>query len=292
MKRVPAAVAYFVGGLLPQIAVAATGLRAQHARADRAEQRAAALQAEVDRLAHAARTAQLEKDEFLATLSHELRTPLNAMLGWIQLLRLHIQDPVEQAHALDVLERNARAQVQIVADLLDLSRIVTGKMSVASTMVDLEDIVRETVEMALPGATARRIGIEVTGRGPTCVMGDRQRLQQVFSNILGNAVKFTPAGGRIAVRLTADDATAEVQVTDTGIGISEEVLPRVFERFQQGDSGLTRAFGGLGLGLAIVQTLVTLHRGTVEAASPGPNLGATLTVRLPLAPAGARVAAG
>ena len=290
MKRLPSGLGYLLGAIVPPLAIAAAGARAYQLRAVRAQQRLAILQAEVDRLGSAWRDAQREKDEFLATLSHELRTPLNAMLGWIQLLRLHIKDSAEREHALEVLERNARSQVRIVGDLLDMSRIVTGKLDLALERVHLDDIVRDVVDSLTPTAAAKGVDVDVDITPRLAVIGDRGRLRQIVSNLLSNAIKFTPPSGRIAVRLRSTGSAAEIQVTDTGIGISPVVLGRVFEPFQQGDSSLTRAFGGLGLGLAIVKTLVELHGGTVEAASDGSHLGATFTVRLPLASAGAQLA--
>ena len=222
------------------------------------------------------------KEEFLATLSHELRTPLNAMLGWLQLLRLHIEDPVERAHALDVLERNAHAQLHIVADLLDVSRIVTGKMQLSFERVDVAGIVEHACEVLRPMATTKQVLLRTKTepiRG--IVYGDRNRLQQVIWNLVNNAIKFTPPHGTVtaAVRMTARHV--EIAVTDTGIGIAPEVLPYIFDRFRQGDSSLTRAYGGLGLGLAIVRHLVELHGGSVTASSRGIDTGATFTVTLP-----------
>jgi signal transduction histidine kinase len=290
VKRLGSGLAYFLGTIMPPLALAAAGARAYQLGAMRAQHRLAVLQAEVDRLTSAWREAQREKDEFLATLSHELRTPLNAMLGWIQLLRLHIKDSAEREHALEVLERNARSQVRIVGDLLDMSRIVTGKLDLALEPVHLDDVVRDVVDTLAPVAAANGVDLDVDVTPRLAVIGDRGRLHQIVSNLLSNAIKFTPPSGRVAVRLRSAGSVAEIQVADTGVGISPAVLGRVFEPFQQGDSSLTRAFGGLGLGLAIVKTLVELHGGTVEAASEGCHLGATFTVRLPLARAGAQLA--
>jgi signal transduction histidine kinase len=241
------------------------------------------LEAEVARLTGAAQRATCAKDDFLATLSHELRTPLNAMLGWIQLLRLHIHEPAERAHALDVLERNVRTQAQIVADLLDVSRIITGNMRVGRRRVNLERIIRRGTEPAVTAARSKDVKLSIDIEPVNgIVYGDAARLQQIVWNLVSNGVKFTPAGGRVDVRLRTDQAHAEISVSDTGMGIAPDVLPFVFERFRQADSSLTRAFGGLGLGLAIVRHLVELHGGTVHASSDGPGRGSTFSVRLPI----------
>jgi signal transduction histidine kinase len=248
-----------------------------------ATRRITELEAEVARLSGAAQQATCAKDDFLATLSHELRTPLNAMLGWIQLLRLHIQEPAERMHALDVLERNIRIQTQIVADLLDVSRIITGKLRVGRRRVNLERIIRRGSEPLTAAALAKDVKLAIAIEPVDgIVYGDAPRLQQVVWNLVSNAVKFTPAGGRVEVRLRSRDAHAELSVTDTGLGIPPDALPFVFERFRQADGSLTRAFGGLGLGLAIVRHLVELHGGSVHAASGGHGEGATFTVRLPI----------
>jgi signal transduction histidine kinase len=293
MKRLPPVLACFLRAL-PQLALVAAAVCARQSahgslRVENAQlkARADALQADVERLSRSAATADREKDEFLATLSHELRTPLNAILGWIQLLRLHLKHPAQQQqHALDVLERNAGIQARTVADLLDMSRIVTGKMHLTMKSVSLETVVHEATEALRPAAAAKEVALHVDACGPLAIVGDRARLRQIVSNLLGNAVKFTPAGGHIDVRLRLEAPNALLQVEDTGIGIAADALPRLFTRFQQANGGLTRPFGGLGLGLAIVRTLVELHGGTIEAASRGRDRGATFTVRLPLARAG------
>ena len=223
------------------------------------------------------------KDEFLATLSHELRTPLNAILGWSQILRTGGGDPEDVAEAVDVIERNARAQTQIIEDLLDMSRIISGKIRLDVQEVDLEAVVRAAIETVRPAAEAK--GIRVLPvldplTGP--VSGDPNRLQQVFWNLLSNAVKFSPKGGRVQVRLKRVDSHLEVDVIDTGEGIEPQFLPFVFDRFRQADASTTRAHGGLGLGLAIVKQLVELHGGTVRAKSGGKGQGTTFAVSLPL----------
>lgn len=222
------------------------------------------------------------KDEFLATLSHELRTPLNAILGWAQVLRVGQNDPTQVPQALSTIERNARRQAQLIDDLLDLSRIAAGKLRLELVPVDLTVVIAAAVETVRLAADVKSIGIGLNlEAGPGAVMGDSDRLQQVFANLLANAVKFTPNGGRVEVRLERAGSRVRVTVSDTGEGIGPDLLPVIFERFRQVDSSMTRAHGGLGLGLAIVRHLVELHGGAVEAASPGLGQGATFTVTLP-----------
>jgi signal transduction histidine kinase/CheY-like chemotaxis protein len=226
------------------------------------------------------------KDEFLATLSHELRTPLNAVLGWVQLLRMK-KDEESLRAGLDTIERNARLQAQLIDDLLDMSRIVSGKLRLQSEMVDPAAIVQAAIATVQPTAFSKGVEIatrlEATGAR---VAGDPARLEQIMWNVLTNAVKFTAAGGRIDVRLRADKGSIEVTVADTGTGIDAAFLPYVFERFRQADASTTRRHGGLGLGLAIVRQLTELHGGSVHAYSDGPGRGAVFTVRLPLADSG------
>jgi len=230
-----------------------------------------------------AEAANRVKDEFLATLSHELRTPLNAMLGWVQLLRTRKLSPATTARALETIERNARSQAQLVEDLLDISRVIRGKFYLNLRPCALVPVLEAVVETVLPAAQSKGIALELVFRSSIgAVMGDPDRLQQVVWNLLANAIKFTPRGGRVEVRLQEGEAWAQIQVSDTGEGISAEFLPYVFERFLQADSTSTRSYGGLGLGLAIVRYLVELHGGTVQAASPGEGQGATFTVYLPL----------
>jgi PAS domain S-box-containing protein len=225
------------------------------------------------------------RDEFLTVASHELRTPLTSMLGWIQLLRSRGLSPEKQERALETVERNARAQAQLIEDLLDVSRIVTGKLRLEVVSFGLEDTVRQAVQSVLPAAEAKGLQVHMLldgSLGP--VLGDPHRLQQVVWNLLSNAVKFTPKGGRIHVTLRRVGSSAELVVRDTGKGIEPSFLPFVFERFRQEDSSTTRAHGGLGLGLSIVRYLVELHGGTVEVFSEGEGQGATFTVRLPISP--------
>jgi signal transduction histidine kinase len=205
------------------------------------------------------------------------------MLGWVQLLRLHADDESTRSHALDIVERNARSQAQIVEDLLDLSRIITGRMHLTFSRVDLVAIVRSSCSALSSTAAAKQVELRVElDQLDAHVQGDTVRLQQIVWNLVSNAVKFTSAGGRVTVRLRADRDCAEISVTDTGVGIKPDVLPYVFHRFTQGDSSVTRSFGGLGLGLAIVRHLVELHGGSVEASSAGHNRGASFVVHLPI----------
>lgn len=230
------------------------------------------------------RRANQMKDEFLATLSHELRTPLNAVLGWAHMLRTGTLRPDVAERALESLERNARAQAQLVEDLLDVSRIVSGKLQIKNERVDLSAVIAAAVETVRPAADARRVTLQVTADPDRsiAVQGDSDRLRQVVWNLLSNAVKFTPAEGLVSVTLTHLDGQAEVIVRDTGEGIGPEFLPFVFERFRQADGTTTRKHAGLGLGLAIVRHLTEAHGGTVTAHSHGPKAGATFTLSLPL----------
>ncbi|HTK28422.1 MAG TPA: ATP-binding protein [Vicinamibacterales bacterium] len=229
-----------------------------------------------------AESASRLKDEFLATLSHELRTPLNAILGWSSMVAHPRADEARIRHAVRAIERNARTQARLVDDLLDVSGIINGRMRLNVVEVSLPPVVDAAIDAVRPAAEAK--GIELVKRieGPLrLVSGDSHRLQQVVWNLLSNAVRFTPDGGRIELRLRSVKDRAEIQVTDTGTGIDAEFLPHVFERFRQADSSLTRRHGGLGLGLAIVRHLVELHGGTVAVESEGEGRGATFTVLLP-----------
>lgn len=225
------------------------------------------------------------KDEFLATVSHELRTPLSAILGWSAMLNLGDIDKETTANALNVIERNARSQAAIIDDILDVSRIITGKLNLDSRTVDIAPIIHTAIDTLHPAATAREIKLSVTVEPSTrFVTGDPDRLQQIVWNLVSNAIKFTPKGGRVSVRLSHVDSHLEFKVSDTGIGISKHFLPHVFERFRQADSSTTRTHGGLGLGLAIVRHLVELHGGSVLAESEGTGQGAVFTVILPTSP--------
>ena len=222
------------------------------------------------------------KDEFLATLSHELRTPLNAILGYARMIRGGIVTPENRARAIAAVERNAVSLAQIVEDILDVSRIVSGKLRLNVEPIDLADVVSHAIEAVKPAADAKAIDLETRlDRHAGRVSGDAERLQQVAWNILSNAVKFTPRGGRVDVRLARRTDSVELEVRDTGIGITPEFLPHLFERFRQQDAGTTRERGGLGLGLGIARQLIEMHGGTIEAASDGPGTGATFRVVLP-----------
>jgi PAS domain S-box-containing protein len=235
------------------------------------------------RLRAQAENANRVKDEFLATVSHELRTPLNAIVGWSSLLINKSYDPAVTARAIETIARNARTQSQIIEDLLDVSRIITGKMNLKMQPVELETVIKTAVESLHPATAAKNIEIQLQFEARDCqVIGDPDRLQQVMWNLLSNAIKFTPEGGRIEVSLERRDAQMLIRVSDTGEGISPEFLPLVFDRFSQADGTPTRKYGGLGLGLAIVRHLVEMHGGSVGVESAGLNRGATFTVSLPL----------
>lgn len=230
-----------------------------------------------------AETANRTKDEFLATLSHELRTPLNAILGWSRLLGDERLDKDEEKRAIEAIQRNAQLQAQLIEDILDVSRIISGKLRLETRPTDLAAVVEAAVESVLPAAQAKNIRLQrVLDSGTNLVSGDPNRLQQVIWNLLSNAIKFTPKEGRVQVRLERVNSHIEIVVTDTGIGIPADVLPYVFDRFRQADSTTTRNYGGLGLGLAIVRHLVEMHGGTVTAESNGNGEGSTFTVELPL----------
>lgn len=244
----------------------------------------ARLHEETKESARRAEEASRIKDEFLATVSHELRTPLNAIVGWSALLHGdRLGDPAFLAKGLDVIKRNARAQAKIIDDVLDVSRIVSGKLKIDPRPVDLAAIVREAADVVRPSADAKRVRLEVAVEGPPSPqLGDPERLRQVAWNLLSNAVKFTGTGGLVTATVRGGEEKVELVVTDTGRGIAPEFLPHVFERFRQADSSSTRAYGGLGLGLAIARHIVELHGGTIAGASPGAGQGATFTVVLPL----------
>lgn len=232
-----------------------------------------------------AETASRMKDEFLAMVSHELRTPLSAVLGWTNILRTGQLPGERVAAALETIERNARAQKQLIEDLLDVSGIITGKLRLDVRPIDPMSPIEAAIAALQPAAEAKGIRIQkVMDTQAGLISGDADRLQQIVWNLLSNAIKFTPRGGRVQVRLERVDSHMEIVVTDTGMGIKPEFLPFVFDRFRQADSTRTRAHGGLGLGLAIVRHLVELHGGEVRADSHGASQGATFTVKLPLIP--------
>ncbi len=222
------------------------------------------------------------KDELLSTMSHELRTPLNAIFGWITLLRTGRLDAATAERALETIERNARAQKTLIDDLLDVSRIMSGKVQLELTQFDPREVVESALASMRSGAEARRITLSaelIVSAAP--LRADFARLKQVVGHLLSNAIKFTPEGGRVWVRMDRDPETVQVTVTDTGQGISAQFLPHVLDRFRQEDGSISRHHNGLGLGLAIVRHLVELHGGTVAATSPGEGQGATFTIRIP-----------
>jgi len=274
-------------------AAAARSARLQEldrARLDEAERRSneqLAVLCEAERRArHQAEEANRAKDEFLGVLSHELRTPLNAIVGWAHLLRGKAGEQALVERGIEVIERNARAQARLIEDLLDVSRIITGKLKLELRPVDAETVVRRAVEVIQPAADAKevRLAIRVDGEIPA-VAGDPDRLQQIAWNLLSNAVKFTLKGGQVEIELGRAASDVRLAVSDTGAGIDPAFLPFVFDRFRQADSSAARQHGGLGLGLAIVRHLVELHGGSVRAESAGAGRGATFTIHLPI-PAG------
>ncbi|MGE3511625.1 MAG: CHASE domain-containing protein, partial [Vicinamibacterales bacterium] len=260
-------------------------------RQTRAQQRAEASEAaaEAASVQLRAQAATLEsesrvKDEFLATLSHELRTPLNAIIGWAHMLSGGRLTPEKQRHAAEVVLRNARMQASLISDLLDMSRIVSGRAHIDLVRLDLRDVMESALTVVRPTAVAKQIELTATLPETAClVRGDSNRLHQVLWNLLTNAIKFTPSGGRVAAAVAHHGATVSITVVDTGVGMTPEFIPLAFERFRQADGSSARRHGGLGLGLSIVRGLVALHGGTVTAASPGLNRGATFTVVLPAA---------
>jgi CheY-like chemotaxis protein len=231
------------------------------------------------------------KDEFLATVSHELRTPLTAILGWSRMLEGGDLDPSITKQAVETIGRNAKAQAQIVDDILDVSRIITGNLSLDLQPLEVVPVVENAINVVRPTADAKGIRIETyLDSSPAVISGDANRLQQVVWNLLSNAVKFTDSGGRVCVKVSQVGAAVEISVADTGQGISPEFLPYVFDRFRQADSTTTRQHGGLGLGLAIARHLVEIHGGSIRAESLGEGRGATFRIRLPLVDATAGAA--
>jgi PAS domain S-box-containing protein len=256
---------------LLQLVADRTALAIDHANLYQAEQSARITAEDASRM----------KDEFLATVSHELRTPLNAIVGWSGMLRAGRLDPPTSKRAMEIIDRNARAQTQLIDDMLDVSRIITGKLRVHTGSVELLLVIESAIDAIRPAMNSKSITLDLSADsevGP--VLGDADRLQQVIWNLLSNAVKFTPANGHIDVRLQRSGAEAEIIVSDTGQGISEAFLPYVFDRFRQADGAITRQHGGLGLGLAIARHLVELHGGSIKAYSDGEGKGATFTVKL------------
>ncbi|MBA3949081.1 MAG: response regulator, partial [Acidobacteria bacterium] len=232
-----------------------------------------------------AQAANHAKDEFLATLSHELRTPLNAILGWVRLMNSGSLDAATTRRALEIVERNTRLQAQLIEDLLDVSRIISGKLRLDLRPASISSVIEAAIDSVRPTADARRIQLEFHSSAESDhVLIDQARMQQVIWNLLSNALKFTPEGGRVTIAISASDDTLVLRVEDTGAGISPAFLPFVFDRFRQEDGATTRTHGGLGLGLSIVRHLVELHGGDVKAESEGEGRGSAFVVKLPLAP--------
>jgi signal transduction histidine kinase/CheY-like chemotaxis protein len=272
-----------VVGLAAQAGIAIDNARLYEAAQKAADERKALLESERAARTAAERLSEV-KDEFLATLSHELRTPLNAILGWSQVLRSSIRSQADLMKGLQKIERNARAQTQLIDDLLDMSRITSGKLRLNIQSLSPVSVIEGAIETVQPAADAKGIRLERAldpSAGP--VSGDPGRLQQVIWNLLSNAIKFTPTGGKVQVRLERVNAHVEISVADTGIGVRPEFIPYLFDRFRQGDASTTRSYGGLGLGLSIVKSIVELHGGSVLARSAGEGLGMTVAVRLPIA---------
>ena len=273
-----------VAGLASQAAIAMDNARLYEA-AKRARAEAEKGAAENERLYRQAEESNRLKDEFLATISHELRTPLSAILGWARMLRMGQLSEENAVKALETIERNARAQAQLVDDLLDVSRIITGKLRMDVQPADPNTFIDAAVEAVRPAADAKGVRVQkVIDTSPIAIPGDPVRLQQVVWNLLSNAIKFTPRGGRVQIRSQRVNSHLEIVVTDTGQGIAPDFLPHVFDRFRQADQKTSRQHGGMGLGLAIVRHLVELHGGTVRASSEGEGHGSTFTVTLPIAP--------
>jgi len=269
-------------GVAAQAGIAIDNARLYEAAQKAAEERQVLLENERVARSEAERMSNV-KDEFLATLSHELRTPLNAILGWSHLLRSGGKDRADLLKGLDTIERNARIQTQLIEDLLDMSRITSGKLRLDVQPISPVPFIDAAIETVRPAADAKGISLEkFLDPFAGLISGDPSRLQQVVWNLLSNAIKFTPKEGKVQVALRRLDSHVEISVADTGIGIDPDFIPHLFERFRQGDASTTRNFGGLGLGLSIVKSLVELHGGTVAAESPGEGLGTRITVRLPI----------
>jgi PAS domain S-box-containing protein len=273
-----------VVGLASQAAIAMDNARLYEA-ATRARREAEQAAIQNEKLYRQAEESSRLKEEFLATISHELRTPLSAILGWARMLRVSQLSPENSAKALDTIERNARVQAKLVDDLLDVSRIITGKLRMDVRPADPNSFIDAAVEAVKPAAEAKGVRMQkLIDTGVISIPGDPSRLQQVVWNLLSNAIKFTPRGGRVQIRSERVNSHLEIVVSDTGQGIPTDFLPHVFDRFRQADQKTSRQHGGLGLGLAIVRHLIELHGGTVSAASEGEGKGATFTVMLPITP--------
>jgi len=238
---------------------------------------------EAQRARDEAEAANHAKDEFLAVLSHELRTPLNAILGWTHMLRHAGLTAPAADRALGIIERNAKLQSQLIADLLQVAQIISGKLRLEIEAVDLASLLSAGIDAVRPAASGKAITLEShIEPGVRPVLADAARVQQIIWNVLSNAIKFTPREGHIDLTLKQDGSTAEISINDSGVGIEPDLLPHIFERFRQGDGSSHRVFGGLGLGLAIVRQLMELHGGTVRAESAGTGCGSTFTLRFPI----------
>jgi signal transduction histidine kinase/ActR/RegA family two-component response regulator len=279
-----------VGSILLAVVIAVIGVaigaavsRRLRRDIDKVADHYATLRRTADEQSHQAETANRLKDEFLATLSHELRTPLNSVLGWARLLASGKLDSTQTVHAVQAIERAGWAQSHVIEDLLDISRIVAGKLQLTTRPTSVGPVVEAAVESLRPAADAKRIKV-VTSLEPTPqpIAADPDRLQQVVWNLVSNAIKFTPSGGQVDVRLTSTADELRLTVSDNGVGFAPDVASHLFERFRQGDSSSTRQHGGLGLGLGIVRHVVELHGGTVTAMSAGELKGSTFEVRLPI----------
>lgn len=280
------AIAYENATLYTEAQLHATKLQLEIAERKQAEGQRAEMLIREQAARAEAEQANRTKDEFLATLSHELRTPLTAILGWSHLVRTGKLEPAQLARALETIERNARSQSQLIDDLLDVSRIITGKLQIEPRTVDMCAVVEGAIEAVQPSFDAKKIKLETAVEAEACfVLGDANRLQQVIWNLLSNAVKFTPESGRVVVGVKRLTTVVRVSVSDSGIGIKPEFLPFIFDRFRQADGSTTRLHGGLGLGLSIVKHLVQMHGGHVKVESPGENKGAVFSVDFPLATA-------
>ncbi|WP_229205828.1 ATP-binding protein [Duganella sp. Leaf126] len=270
-----------ISGIAAQAAIAIDNARLYEATQQAAEERKQLLDSEREARAEAERNSQM-KDEFLATLSHELRTPLTAILGWSQVLRRGTRDEADLHRGLQTIERNARAQAQLIEDLLDMSSIASGKVRLEMLPLSASAIAAAAIDTVQPAAEARQVTIATEFDGAAgMVSGDASRLQQIIWNLLSNAIKFTPAGGTVTVGVRREGDQVAIEVRDTGAGITADFIGHVFERFRQADATTTRKHGGLGLGLAIAKHLVEQHGGTIAAHSDGPGHGACFTVRLP-----------
>jgi signal transduction histidine kinase/CheY-like chemotaxis protein len=271
-----------VEGLAAQTAIAMDNARL-YQRAQQAIQEREQLLVREREAREQAEIASRAKDEFLGTLSHELRTPLNAIFGWTRMLSTGGLNDETFSRAIETIERNAKLQARLIDDMLDVSRIISGKLRLDAQPVDLTSVINAAVDTSRPAADAKDIRVQVVlDFGAGCVLGDPVRLQQVIWNLLSNAIKFTPKQGRVQIQLERINSHVEITVSDTGPGIDEEFLPHVFERFRQADSSITRKHGGLGLGLAIVRHLVELHGGSVEASNRVDLPGAMFVVNLPV----------